>query len=58
MDEWIRMEDIAQELKIPVRTIYYFKEQEGFPETYRFGARHVRVKRDAYERWKAQHLEG
>ena len=40
-----------------VRTIYYFKEQEGFPETYRFGARHVRVKRDAYERWKAQHLE-
>jgi len=23
MDEWIRMEDIAQELKIPVRTIYY-----------------------------------
>lgn len=57
MDEWVRMEDIAKELKIPVRTILHYKEQEGFPETYRFGSRHVRVKRDAYERWKAQHIE-
>jgi excisionase family DNA binding protein len=57
MDEFIRMDEIAKELKIPVRTIYYLKEQEGFPETYRFGARHVRVKRDAYERWKAQQIE-
>lgn len=57
MDEWVRMEDIAKELKIPVRTILSYKAKEGFPETYRFGSRHVRVKKDAYERWKSQHIE-
>lgn len=57
MDEWIRLEEIAQELKIPIRTIHYYKQQNGFPETYKFGKRHVRVKRDDYERWKAQQIE-
>lgn len=57
MDEWVRLDEIAQELKIPIRTIYYYKQQHGFPDTYKFGSRHIRVKKDAYEHWKAQQIE-
>jgi hypothetical protein len=55
-DEWILLKQISDELKIPERTLLYYKQLGDFPDVYRFG-KHRRVKRSDFESWKAQHLE-
>ena len=56
-DEWVLLKEMSDELKISERTLLYYKEQGDFPDVYRFGKKHRRVKRSDYESWKAQHLE-
>jgi excisionase family DNA binding protein len=50
--KWMKIDDIALELGIPLKTIYgYYKNGKG-PKAYKFG-RHVRVKREDFESWTA-----
>ena len=56
-DEWVLLKEISEELKIPERTLRYYQKLGDFPDVYRFGKRHMRVKRSDFESWKAQHLE-
>ena len=57
VEEWILFKEISEELKIPERTLLYYQQQGDFPDVYRFGKKHRRVKRADFESWKAQHLE-
>jgi DNA-binding transcriptional MerR regulator len=56
-EEWLLLKEIADELKIPERTLLYYREQGDFPDVYRFGKKHRRVKKSDYETWKSQKLE-
>ena len=56
-DEWGLLKEISDELRIPERTLLYYKDQGDFPDVYRFGKKHRRVKKSDYESWKDQHLE-
>jgi excisionase family DNA binding protein len=51
-EEWLTMEEVSEELKIPVRTVISFRQSGDFPPVYRFGHRHNRVKRSDFEAWK------
>ena len=55
-DEWVLLKEMSDELKISERTLLYYKQQGDFPDVYRFGKKHRRVKRSDYESWKAPHL--
>jgi hypothetical protein len=57
MDEFISLKDIAEELIIPLRTIQFYRETGDFPACYRFGKRHLRVKRADFENWKLEQVE-
>lgn len=51
MDNWLTMSEIAEDLRVPTKSIYaYCRRGEG-PTTYRFG-RHIRVKRVDYLAWE------
>lgn len=56
-DEWLLIAQISEELKIPERTLRHYQTLGQFPNVYRFGKRHMRVKRSEYEAWVAQNLE-
>jgi predicted DNA-binding transcriptional regulator AlpA len=56
-DEWVLLREMSDDLKIPERTLLYYRQQGDFPEVYRFGKKHIRVKRSDYEAWKKEHLE-
>jgi hypothetical protein len=51
-EEWV-----SDELRIPERTLLYYKQKGDFPAVFVFGKKHRRVRRSDYESWKAQHLE-
>ena len=50
-EDWLSLKQIASELQIPERTLHYYKSQGDFPEIFKFGARHQRVRRADFERW-------
>lgn len=53
MNQWLTLQEVAQELKIPVRTIQHYSTQDPeFPQIYRFGHRNNRIERGAFEAWK------
>jgi|AntAceMinimDraft_11_1070367.scaffolds.fasta_scaffold46764_1 predicted DNA-binding transcriptional regulator AlpA len=56
-DEWLLFGQISKELKIPERTLRHYQSLGQFPNVYRFGSRHMRIKRSEYEAWVAQSLE-
>jgi hypothetical protein len=56
-EEWVSLKQMAEELKIPERTLLYYKAQGDFPEVFRFGAKHRRVRRTDFEIWKEKHKE-
>jgi len=56
-EEWVSMKEISEELRIPERTLLYYKQKGDFPAVFVFGKKHRRVRRGDYENWKAQHLE-
>lgn len=53
MSNWLTLQEIADELKIPLRTIQYYSVTDAtFPSVYRFGKRHSRVTREDFTAWK------
>lgn len=53
MSNFLTLEEIADDLQIPRRTIYYFMQKGDFPETHKFG-RHKRVHIDDYVKWQRE----
>ena len=49
-DGWLSLERIAEELDIPLRTIYARRSKGDGPKGYRIG-KHVRVKRSDLDAW-------
>ncbi len=49
-DEWIGIEQLAEELDVPVRTVYAWRARGGGPRGAKFG-RHVRYRRSSVEAW-------
>ena len=54
--DWLTLESIAEELGVPLRTVYAWRVRGQGPRGYRFG-RHVRVKRADFEEWQAGHAD-
>jgi excisionase family DNA binding protein len=52
MSDYLTIEEIADDLQIPRRTIYYYMQKGDFPRTKNFG-RHKRVHIDDYLAWQA-----
>lgn len=53
MNQWLTLQEVAQELNISVRTIQHYSRQDPeFPQVYRFGHRNSRIEREAFETWK------
>ncbi|MDQ3103704.1 MAG: helix-turn-helix domain-containing protein [Actinomycetota bacterium] len=50
MNEWLSLEQIADELCIPLRTLYAQRSRGVGPRGYRIG-KHVRVRRADLEAW-------
>lgn len=57
MAEWIGIEQLAQELGVPVRTIYAWRCRGQGPRGATFG-RHVRFRRADVEAWIQQQYDG
>jgi excisionase family DNA binding protein len=55
-DEWIGIEQLAEEIGIPVRTIYGWRSRSEGPVGYRIG-RHVRFRRADVDAWLEQHRD-
>lgn len=49
-DEWLSLEDIAEELAVPVRSVYSWRSQGVAPKGYKIG-KHVRVRRSDFHDW-------
>jgi excisionase family DNA binding protein len=56
MSDYLTIEEIADDLQIPRRTIYYFMQKGDFPKTRSFG-RHKRVHIDDYLSWQASRVQ-
>ncbi len=55
-DEWIGTEHLAQELGIPVRTIYAWRAAGKGPRAHRIG-KHIRFRRSDVEEWLARQAD-
>ena len=51
--EWMEPSEVADDFKIPVKTLYAWKYRGVGPQTYRFG-RHLRYKRSEVAAWADQ----
>ena len=56
-DEWLTLSEIADDLKIPLATVYQWRSKGDAPEAHRIG-RHTRVRRRDYEAWLATRRDG
>ncbi|HEY1324725.1 MAG TPA: helix-turn-helix domain-containing protein [Streptosporangiaceae bacterium] len=48
--DWLTLVEIAEDLKVPVATVYQWRSRGDAPVGHKFG-RHVRVRRGDYEAW-------
>jgi excisionase family DNA binding protein len=55
--EWLSAEQLADELGLPVKTIYTWNTQGTGPERHRFG-KHVRYRRRDVEQWVTKQRAG
>lgn len=55
--EWLSLEDIAEDLGVPVASLYQWRTKRTGPVGVKVG-RHVRVRRSEYERWLATRADG
>ena len=55
-DEWLSPEDLAEEFRVPVTTIYGWLQKHYGPQGIRVG-RHVRYSRSEVERWVADQIQ-
>ena len=49
-DEWLTIDELAEELQVPVRTIYAWRVKGTAPRGATFG-KHVRFRRSDVEAW-------
>ncbi|MFI5959708.1 helix-turn-helix domain-containing protein [Cryptosporangium sp. NPDC051539] len=49
-DEWMTIDEISVELKIPPATLYVWKGKGDFPRWMRVG-KHIRVRRIDFDEW-------
>jgi excisionase family DNA binding protein len=56
-DEWLTLQEIAADLKVPLATVYQWRSSGDGPEGHRLG-RHTRVRRRDYETWLAARRDG
>ena len=54
--DWLSLDDVADELGIPIRSVYAWRMQGKGPRGHRFG-KHIRVKRADFEEWQAGHAD-
>lgn len=52
VDDWLTLDDIAGDLKVPLDTVYQWRRKGTGPRGHKFG-RHIRVRRGDYEQWLA-----
>jgi excisionase family DNA binding protein len=50
MPEWLTTEELADELKVPISTVYKWRHEGTGPKAHRIG-RHTRYKRGDLDRW-------
>ncbi len=53
---WIGIEELAEELGVPVRTIYAWRSKNQGPRGATFG-KHVRFRRDDVDAWTESRLD-
>ena len=53
---WLKPEDLAAELDVPLRTIYVWNHKGTGPSGKKIG-RHIRYRRDAVDKWLADRTE-
>ena len=56
-DEWLSLDKIAEELGVPLRTLYAHRSRSTGPKSYKIG-KHVRVKRSDFNAWLEQRADG
>ena len=54
--DWMSLESIAEELGMPIRTIYSWRSRGEGPRGYRLG-KHIRVRRTDLEAWLEQRAD-
>lgn len=54
--EWLSLEDIADDLEMPLRSVRKWRDEGSGPPAHRFGKR-LRFRRRDYEKWLDQHRE-
>lgn len=53
---WLKPEDLAAELDVPLRTVYVWNHKGTGPPGKKIG-RHIRYRRDAVDQWLATRTE-
>jgi excisionase family DNA binding protein len=56
LGDWLTPEDIADELQIPLRTLYSWRARRLGPEAIRIG-RHLRYSRQEIDRWLDEQIK-
>lgn len=54
MSTWLTFRDIADELRIPVKSVYLYHQRGDGPPVHKFG-KHLRVDPLDYAAWKGAH---
>ena len=55
MSRWYTFEEIAKNLAIPLKSLYFYHESGNGPQVYKFG-RHLRVMESDLIQWQADNL--
>ena len=50
MKEFLTIDEMSNELKVPLKSLYFYFETVSRPKTYRFG-KHIRVTREDFNTW-------
>lgn len=55
MTKWFTFQELADELKIPVKSLYFYHEKGEGPKVHKFG-KHLRVLESDFISWRRLHL--
>jgi len=56
-DEWLKPQELADELRLPVQTLYMWRTKGAGPRAHRIG-RHLRYRRRDIESWLDSQASG
>lgn len=54
--DWLTVHELAEELGVPVNTVYQWRSRGTGPRGGRFG-KHVRFRRSDVDKWIASHMD-